>query len=212
MGRKANNPPSLKAALIRSKNATIPLKMHNEKRSKIVRSLIVAFGIAGPFIIAVEPVTNRHVPDWLIILAVLSITVDCALIYSIFLDVRESGAMKPNAPLKSKHFTPIISALILFQVSLLLLSFGDLQNGLFNYSLIALPIGVGILFGQRALDSGVRPSLMRLTTLAVYSIPVLFLVLDPPQTAISKVAILSPLLFGLPALATWLARRVSCIS
>jgi len=186
--------------------------MHNEKRSNIVRRLIVAFGIAGPIIFVVEPVTNRPVPDWLIFLAVLSITVDCALIYSIFLDVRESGAMKPNTPLKSKHFTPIIFALILFQASLLLLSFGELQNGLLNYSLLALPISIGILFGQRALDSGVRPSLTWLMTLAAYMIPVSFLILNPPQTAISKIAVLSPLLFGLPALATWLAKRASCIS
>lgn len=186
--------------------------MHNEKRSNIVRGLIVAFGIAGPFIFVVEPVTNRSVPGWLIVLAVLSIAVDCALIYSIFLDVRESGAMKPNIPLRSKHFIPIILALIVFQASLLLLSFGDLQHGLLNYSFIALPIGIGILFGQRALDSGVRPSLMWLTTLAVYIIPVSFLVFNPPQTAISKFFVLSPLLFGLPALATWLARRDSCIN
>ena len=186
--------------------------MHNEKRSNIVRSLIVAFGIGGSFIFVVEPVTNRPVPDWLIIPACLSIVVNCALIYSIFLDVRESGAMKPNTPLKSKQFTPIIFALLLFQAGLLLLSFGNLQSGLFNYSLITLPIGIGILFGQRALDAGIRPSLTWLMTLAAYIIPVSCLILNPPQDAISKLAVLSPLLFGLPALATWLARRVSCIS
>ena len=184
--------------------------MHIEKRSNIIRSLIVAFGIGGPLIFVVEPLTNRPVPDWLIIPACLSIVVDCALLYSVFLDVRESGAMKPNTPLSSKYFIPIISTLLIFQAMLLLLSFNDLRNGLFNFSLIALPIGIGILFGQRALDGGVRPSLTWLMTLAAYIIPVLFLILNPPQTAISKLAVLSPLLLGLPALATWLARRVSC--
>lgn len=156
--------------------------------------------------------TNRPVPDWLIILAALSIVVDCALIYSIFLDVRDSGAMKPNTPLKSKYFTPIAFTLILFQSSLLLLSFDNLQHALLNYSLIALPICFGILCGQRALDSGVRPAVTWLMALAAYTIPVSFLILHPPQTAISKLAVLSPLLFGLPVLAAWLARRASCIS
>ena len=186
--------------------------MPNEKRSSIVRSLVVAFGIAGPFIFVVEPVTNRPLPDWLIVPACLSIVVDCALIYSIFLDVRESGAMKPNTPLKPKHFIPVASVLILFQAALLLLSFGDLQNGLFDYSFVALQIGIGIVFGQRALDSGVRPPYAWLMTLAAYVIPVSIVTLSPPLTTISKFAALSPLLFGLPALATWLARRVSCIA
>ena len=186
--------------------------MPTEKRSNIVRSLIMAFGIGGPFIFAVEPVTNRPVPDWLIILAALSIVVDCALIYSIFLDVRDSGALKPNTPLKSKYFTLIAFTLILFQASLLLLSFDNLQHALLNYSLIALPICFGILCGQRALDSGVRPAVTWLMALAAYIIPVSFLILHPPQTAISKLAVLSPLLFGLPVLAAWLARRASCIS
>ena len=186
--------------------------MHSEKRSNIVRSLIVAFGIGGAFIFVIEPVTNRPVPDWLIIPACFSIVVNLALIYSIFLDVRESGAMKPNTPLKSKHFMPIICVMLLFQAVLILLAFNDLQHGILSYPLISLQIGVGILFGQRALDGGVRPSLIWLLTLAAYIIPASFLILSPPQTAISKLAVLSPLLFGLPALATWLARRVSCIS
>ncbi|MDD1453196.1 hypothetical protein NHF48_023325 [Sphingomonas sp. H160509] len=151
-------------------------------------------------------------PAWLIIPACLSIVLNCALIYSIFLDVRESGAMKTNSPLTSKHFIPIICVVLLFQAQLIILSFGDLQHRLLNFSLIALPIGIGILLGQRALDGGVRLSLIWLLTLAAYIIPASFLILSPPETVIAKFAVLSPLLFGLPALATWLARRVSCIS
>lgn len=184
--------------------------MANENRSNTVRSLIVIFGIAGPFIFVVEPVTSHPLPDWLIVPACLSIVVDCALIYSIFLDVRESGAMKPNTPLKPKHFIPIASVMLLFQAQLILLSFEDLQNGLFNHTFIGLQIGIGVLFGQRALDSGVRAYFAWSITLAAYVITVSIITLSPPLTTISKFAVLSPLLFGLPALATWLARRVSC--
>ena len=208
----SDNGPRSKTELIRSIKATSSAKMHSKKRSNIVRSLIVAFGIGGGFIFVVEPVTNYPVPDWLIIPACLSIVVNCALIYSIFLDVRESGAMKPNTPLKSEHFIPIICVVLIFQAQLILLSFGDLQHRLFNFSLIALPIVIGILFSQRALDGGVRLSLIWLLMLAAYIIPASFLILSPPQTVIAKFAVLSPLLFGLPALATWLARRISCIS
>lgn len=207
-----DNRPSSKAELISSAKATSYTKMQKEKRSRIVRRLILALGILGPFIFVIEPVTNRPLPNWLLVPACFGIVVDCALIYSIFLDVRGSGAFQPNTPLESKHFTPIVSAFLILQSSLMLLSFGDLQNLLLHYSLLSLPIGVGILFGQRALDSGVRPLLTWLITLAAYVIPVSFLILNPPQTVFSKLAVLSPLLFGLPAVATWLARRSSAIS
>lgn len=212
MIRDADNHPRSKAELIPSTNATSSTKMHKEKRSNVVRILIVAFGIVTPFIFAFEPVTNRPLPGWLIVPACLGIVVDCALIYSIFLDVRGSGAFKPSTPLESKHFTPVVFGLLLFQASLILLSFGNLQRALLNYSLIWLPIGIGILFGQRALDGGVRPPLAWLITLVAYIIPVSFLILNPPETTISKLAVLSPLLFGLPAVAIWLARRSSDIN
>lgn len=185
--------------------------MHKEERSNVVRGLIVAFGIVGPFIMVFEPVTNRALPGWLIVPACLSIVVDCALIYSVFLDVRGSGAFKPNTPLKSVHFTPISLILIIFQIQLILLSFRNPTQLILSNSLVAIPIATGILFGQRALDSGVRQPLAWLITLATYIIPASFLAFNPPQTAISKFTVLSPLLFGLPAVATWLARRSSVV-
>lgn len=209
---KANERLRPKLKLICSRNATNSTKMETEKRSNVVRGVILALGIVGPFIFALEPATNHPLPGWLIVPACLGIVVDCALIYSVFLDVRGSGVFKPNTPLISKHFIPIVVIMLIFQASLILSSFQYLQNALLNYSLILLPIGTGILFGQRALDGGVRPALAWLMTLTAYIIPISFLTFNPPQTTISKLAVLSPLLFGLPAIATWLARRSSLIS